>query len=57
MNTYWTEAAELYLITQISFFFEKSVSLKCDHHQAFEECLFVHVSIIIGLHCIMFLLN
>ncbi len=49
MNTCCTDAAELYLIIQIFFF--KSVSLKYDN-QAFEERLFVHLSIIIVLHYI-----
>jgi len=40
MNTYWTEAGSL------------DYHLKYDH-QAFEEGLLVHLSIIIVLHCII----
>ncbi len=32
------------------------MSLKYDHH-SFEKCLFVHFSIISGLHCIIFVDN
>ncbi len=81
MNTYWTEAAWLYLIyIYIYIYFNlKRKSLKYDHQAfeervfpeallhcsshdlhkppkhltSFEERLFVHLSIIIGLHCII----
>ncbi len=67
MNTYWTEAAQLYLILNQSCF-----SLKSDHQDLLrsftftvpqrrndlhltssEERLFLHLSISIGLHCII----
>ncbi len=67
MNTYWTEAAQLYLILHQSCF-----SLKSDHQDLLrsftftvpqrrndlhltssEETLFLHLSISIALHCII----
>ncbi len=67
MNSYWTEAAQLYLILHQSFFWKISAS----QIWSFEECLFPeaslslflsggmiftslqNISFIIGLHCII----
>ncbi len=48
MNTYWTE------VDYLSFLIFRKIFFKCikNDHQAFEEHLFVHLSIIIVLHCI-----